>query len=388
MVLRMNKDIISGEKMDKDDRRTLEIEEKIKEVRLIIERQNLKGIILTQQYNLYWLTAGGNNHVLWDDQNSLIGILITKDRVIVIAENGDFWRVQDEEFFNYPFEFVKYEWYSNSQAKESIRIAGNGRYGTDTHNPAFPDQININPYLSQFRSVFQPYEAERYIKYGKEAAAIITDVCSDSKPGIRENEIAATFAAECIKRGFTIFVQLLGGDERSFKYRHQVVTDKKILKHYSFCGVGKYQGFTYPINRIVSFGDPNKTLLKNNRKIETVYALLNTNAKIGTNLSEIYKKLPEIYDSVGISPEEWRNHSIGGTTGYLARENQIMDGVDYVIKENNMIGWNPSLPGVMAEDVYIRRKENLEFVTWDDRWPMQEVMAEGRKVIRPAIMVI
>jgi Xaa-Pro dipeptidase len=181
---------------------------------------------------------------------------------------------------------------------------------------------------------------------------------------------------------------LLGGDERSLKYRHQVVTDKRIIKHFCFCGVGRYQGFTYPVTRVVSFGEPDKGLMENNKKIETVYALLNENAKIGTNLSEIYKKLPEIYSSAGAEPEEWRNHSIGGTTGYLPRENQLMDGVDYVIQGNNMIGWNPSLPGTMAEDVYIRRKDCLEFVTWDERWPFQEVVVYGEKVKRPAILVL
>ena len=374
--------------MERDIKRTEEIKQKIAQVRQVIEGRNLKGILLTQQYNIYWLTAGGNNHVLWDDQNSLIGILITKDKAVVIAENGDVTRVADEEFFNYPFEYLKYEWYASNQAQQSMQIAGNGRYGTDSYNPVFSDQLNVNPFLSEYRSVFQPYEAERYVKHGKEVTAIITDVVKASKPGIRENEIAAMFAAECIRKGFTIFVQLLGGDERSLKYRHQVVTDKIITKHYCFCGVGRYQGFTYPINRVVSFGEPDKELVENNKKIETVYALLNENAKIGTNLSEVYKRLPEIYLSAGIEPEEWRNHSVGGTTGYLPRENQLMDGVDYVIQENNMIGWNPSLPGVMAEDVYIRRKESLEFVTWDDRWPSQEVVAYGEKVKRPAIMIL
>ena len=270
--------------MDKDPKRTSEIEKKISQVRKIIETQNLKGVLLNQQYNIYWLTAGGNNHVLWDDQNSLISILITKDRAVVIAENGDITRVAQEEFFNYPFEYLKYEWYASSQAEQAIKIAGKGRYGTDTYNPAFPEHVNINPSLSEFRSVFQIYEAERYIKHGREAAKIITDAVINAKPGIRENEIAAMFASECIKKGFTIFVQLAGGDERSLKYRHQVVTDKVIKKHFSFCGVGRYQGFTYPINRVVSFGDPNKELLKNNRIIETVYAMLNENAKVGSKL--------------------------------------------------------------------------------------------------------
>ncbi len=374
--------------MEKNAKRTNEIEIKINQIRRVIEEQSLKGVLLNQQYNIYWLTAGGNNHVLWDDQNSLIGILITRDRAIVIAENGDIKRVADEEFFNYPFEYLKYEWYSSNQAEQSIKIAGKGKYGTDSYNPVFSGHVNVNQLISGFRSVFQPYEAVRYLKHGREVAEIITDVVNASKPGIRENEVAAMFASECIKKGFTIFVQLLGGDERSLNYRHQVVTDKKIMKHYCFCGVGRYQGFTYPINRVVSFGEPGKTLLENNRKIETVYALLNANANIGTNLSDIYARLPEIYSSAGAEPDEWRNHSIGGTTGYMPRENQLLDGVDYVIEENNMIGWNPSLPGNMAEDVYFRMKDNLEFVTWDSRWPSQKVTAYGEKVIRPAIMVL
>jgi Xaa-Pro aminopeptidase len=374
--------------MEKDKRRTIEIEIKVKQVRQIIEEQDLTGILLNQQYNIYWLTAGGNNHVLWDDQNSIIGLLITKDRAVVIAENGDIWRVQDEEFFNFPFEYIKYEWYASNQAVEAIKIAGNGKYGTDAFNPGFKDQINVNSYLSEYRSVFQPYEAERYVKYGKKIASIITDVCKASRSGMKENEIAAMFASESIKNNYTIFVQLLGSDERSLKYRHQVVTDKKISKHYSFCGVGRYQGFTYPINRVVSFGKPDKQLVENDVKIETVYVLLNDSVQVGVNLGEVYKRLPDIYAAAGVDREEWRNHSIGGTTGYLPRENQLMDGVDYVIRENNMIGWNPSLPGTMAEDVYYRTEEKLEFVTWDERWPSQEVGAGNVSAIRPAILIL
>ena len=374
--------------MEKDKRRTAEIEIKIGQVRDIITRQGLSGVLLNQQYNIYWLTAGGNNHVLWDDQYSIIGILVTKNRAAVIAENGDIWRVKDEEFFNYPFEYIKYEWYASNQAEQAIKIAGNGIYGTDSHNPGFKDQIDINPYLSEYRSVFQPYEAERYIKYGSKIASIITDVCKASRPGMKENEIAAMFASECIKNNFTIFVQLLGSDERSLRYRHQVVTDKVIEKHYSFCGVGRFQGFTYPVNRVVSFGQPDKQLIEDNMKIETVYALLNDSVRVGVNLGDVYKSLPDIYTAAGVDSEEWRNHSIGGTTGYLPRESQLMDGVDYIIRENNMIGWNPSLPGVMAEDVYYRTEKNLKFITWDQRWPSQEVGAGNISAMRPSILIL
>ncbi len=65
-----------------------------------------------------------------------------------------------------------------------------------------------------------------------------------------------------------------------------------------------------------------------------------------------------------------------------------MDGVDYIIRENNMLGWNPSMPGVMAEDVYSIKKDGLEYITHDENWPAQIISINGLKENRPAILVL
>ena len=374
--------------MVKDEKKYLEVSEKINNVRKIIEEENLSGILLTKQYNVCWLTAGANNHVLWDDQNSLIGILITKDKEIVLAENGDYYRIQDEEFFNYPFEYIKYEWYATSLGKEVLKIVGKGKIGADVFMEDSKDQINIDGMLSDYRAVLTDSEIERFSVYGKEAAEMITEVAKSTRPGIKESEIAAMLSKEFVENGFSVAVILIGGDNRSLNYRHQVVTDYKIKKHYCFCGVGKREGFTYPISRVISFGKTDEELKIKQRKIETVYVYLNSLAKIGVNLKEIFNKLPEIYSSVGLNKEEWKNHTQGGTTGYLPREKIISEDVDYILRENNVIGWNPSLPGVMAEDVYLLKKDRLEYITYDRNWPYQEITVNGLTQERPSILVI
>ena len=40
----------------------------------------------------------------------------------------------------------------------------------------------------------------------------------------------------------------------------------------------------------------------------------------------------------------------------------------------------------MAEDVYYLDDRGLEFVTWDARWPRQELKANGLSQVRPAIL--
>ncbi len=109
---------------------------------------------------------------------------------------------------------------------------------------------------------------------------------------------------------------------------------------------------------------------------------------MGINLSEIFKSLPDIYKKSGASKDEWRNHTQGGTMGYLPREAVLCEGCDYVLQENNVIGWNPSLPGVMAEDVYLLKKEGLQYITYDKRWPIQKIKIDDIEEIRPSILVL
>jgi Xaa-Pro aminopeptidase len=364
-----------------------EIREKIISLRKIIDKKGLGGILLTQQYNISWISAGGNNHVLWDDQNSLIGILVTEKDVIVLAENGDFFRIQKEEFSGYPFEFKKIDWYGAGLGAAASKITSL-EIGVDASTNGIDKQVSVAYELSQLRAVLLDGELERYKLHGKLASKIITDVSKKTSANIPENEIAAMYAKTCIENGFSISVILIGGDERSLDYRHQVVTEHKIKKHYSFVGVGRKEGFVYPICRTVSFGKPTALLEENHRKIEKVYVYLNSLAKIGTNLKMIYDSLPDIYKSSGLESDEWRKHTQGGITAYLPREFVLCEGADYKLKENNIVGWNPSIPGVMAEDLYALKEDGLEFITDDGIWPTEEVSANGLVEKRPSIMVI
>ncbi len=365
--------------------RRKEVETKLGQVREILNRNHLAGVLITRKYNLYWLTAGGNNQVLYDMQESLIGVLITEGKATVIAENGDYGRVIDEEFAHCPFEYEKIYWCEGGVGARAAELVP-GTIGVDSPVGGIEQQMNIDGELAEYRQVSLDSEIERLRAYGKEAASILTRVAKQVQPGVSEREVAAELSKEFILNGFNVAVILIGGDERSLKYRHQVVSDHKIKKHFSLCGVGKKAGLTFPINRVISFGPPPTELEENNRKIETVFVHLNSLAIIGTTLGSIYAQLPQIYSSAGLEEEEWRRHSIGGTMGYHPREQVVTDSGAYTLQENNVIGWNPSLPGVMAEDVYLLTATGLEFITYDEDWPHRELSANGLTQIRPSIL--
>jgi Xaa-Pro aminopeptidase len=365
--------------------RAREVEAKIASLRIIIDQDRLAGVLITQKYNLSWLTAGAGNQVLYDMQNSLIGVLVTPGRAIVIAENGDLDRLIDEEFAHCPFEYQRIWWCSGGIGAAAAAHA-KGPVGVDAPVGGIADPVEIDGRVAEYRQVLLPGEADRLRNYGREAACIITDVVRRAEPGVRECDLAAELSREFLRWGFAVAVILIGGDERSLKYRHQVVTEKKIRRHFSFCGVGKKGGLTFPINRVVSFGPAPAELADANRRIETVFVHLNSLARVGATLGSIYARLPEVFAAAGLDREEWMRHSIGGTMGYHPREQVVSEGANYALRAGNVIGWNPSLPGVMAEDVYFLGDAGLEFVTWDPRWPRQVLEANGLSQIRPAIL--
>ena len=373
--------------MSEKDVRTKEVQTKLEQLRDIIRRNALAGALITQKYNICWLTAGGSNQVLYDMQESLIGILVTESNAFVIAENGDYARVMEEEFSHCPFEYERIYWCSGGVGVKAADLV-KGAIGVDSPVGGIEKQLNIDGEISLFRQVFLEPEIERLRTYGKEASSILTQVARAVQPGTSEREVAAELSRQFVLHGFNVAVILIGGDERSLKYRHQVVSDHKIKKHFSLCGVGKKSGITFPINRLVSFGAPPPELEENNRRIETVFVHLNSLATVGTSLGSIYAKLPRIYTEAGLEEGEWMRHSIGGTMGYHPREQVVGEKVSYTLRENNVIGWNPSLPGVMAEDVYLLGKGGLEFVTCDENWPHRELSANGLRQNRPQILVL
>jgi Xaa-Pro dipeptidase len=370
-----------------DSLRRSEVAEKINRVREILESEGLSGVLITQQSNVCWLTAGANNHVLFDNQDSLIGILITGNDTIVIAENGDHDRVMTEEFSHCPFEYRRIYWPSGGIGAEVSKLV-KGKVGVDAEVHGIEQQVNIDGNLMEYRSVFTDSEIQRLKEFGKDAAEIITIVAEKTSPGVSERQIAAMLSQEFVLNGFNVSVILIGGDERSLKFRHQAISDHKIKKHYCLCGVGNKGGITFPINRVVSFGQPPDELAESQTKIETVYVYLNSLATVGNTLQNIYRKLPDIYGSLGLDSNEWERHTQGGTMGYHPRELTLSDSVSYTLRENNVIGWNPSLPGVMAEDVYLLQSDGLEYITFDSRFPHRELTANGLTQVRPSILVI
>ena len=81
--------------------------------------------------------------------------------------------------------------------------------------------------FAKLRYSLTPEEIQRYKDLGQICGISIAQVCKSIKPGYSEYEVAGMMSNLLIKNKIDPVVLLIASDERIFKYRHPLPTDKK-----------------------------------------------------------------------------------------------------------------------------------------------------------------
>ena len=354
-------------------------EDKIRE--LLAER-GLGGIILSTQTNFLWFTSGKRNDVLKNADISLVNLFITKDKKYLISSSSDIDRVMAEELAGLGFEPVKYEWYDGSALEAAGKLIPGGKIGADFSDGGVE---NVEDGLMELRIDLTEYEMEKAAKFCKQYSMLLTDFCLTLKSGISEKKLANDFIFACSAHDIRLPVALVGSDERIFKYRHPVATDKKIDRYILFATVAEKDGLNISITRLVYFGEAPKDIIKKQEAVNHIEAVFCSNSKPGASLKEIFNAGKKAYRDAGYE-DEWKNHTQGGIIGYKAREIVATDLSDYKLKNNNLLSWNPTVAGAKAEDIYLLDGDKTRQLSIDEGWPYMEVSAGGRKFKMPKIL--
>ncbi|MCL5986239.1 MAG: aminopeptidase P family N-terminal domain-containing protein [Actinobacteria bacterium] len=363
-----------------------EVDEKIVKLRTLIKQRKLGGILITRQHNFAWITGGRKNQVLNSFDDSLCGVLVTESDVYFLASQSDFRRVLEEELKDLKFEEVLYDWYGNGIAPEVLKRV-DGVVGIDSYVNGIADQRIIEADLSDLRSTLSSYEIERIKSFSLKCSEIITEVAMSTKQGESELKVASEIAQRYWEFGIAPSVLMVGSDDRLFKYRHPVATQKKIDKYFMIALVAEKFGLNVSISRLIHFGKPDEDLLKRQKAIENVFAYLISLSKPGISFGDIFEKMSIFYESLGFK-DEWKYHLQGGTIAYKPREALVVMDSKCEFRENQLAGWNPTITGVKAEDVYLIKKDGGEIISFDNRWPHYEVEVNGFKLIRPDFLIL
>lgn len=183
-------------------------------------------------------------------------------------------------------------------------------------------------------------------------------------------------------------VNLIATDDRIFKFRHPLPTDKKLDKYAMLVLCGRKWGLVCSITRLVHFGKLPEELRRKMEACARIDAMFITSTRPGKPQSEIFQRAIKTYAETGYA-DEWQLHHQGGPAGYEPREWLVTPTTSDEVNVGQAYAWNPSITGAKCEDtILVGANANAVLTTTDGLPTVSVALADGTKIARPAILEV
>jgi Xaa-Pro aminopeptidase len=328
-----------------------------------------------------WATCGKSSYINTASSEGLASLLVTRDHRYVITTNIEEPRLAHEEgLLAAGWEFVAPEWHESrdvvAELGKGLRLAGDS---------SAPGVLDVSGPMARLRASLTPEEGERFRSLGNICADAMDSAIRAVQPGMSEYEIASLLAGETERRGAQAIVNLIATDERIFRYRHPLPTNKRMDRYAMMVLCGRKWGLVCSITRLVHFGPLSDELRRKQNVVAAIDATFLATTRPNVKLGDIVAQVQNTYELGGYAGE-WRLHHQGGPTGYEAREYLGVPGSQDVVREGQAYAWNPSITGTKIEDsILVGANDNI-VVTAITGWPMIPMDIGGKVYERPAIL--
>jgi Xaa-Pro aminopeptidase len=346
-------------------------------LREFMQANNVETLLLQRSNNFAWITNGAESNINFATDGGVAAVLVTKDKEYILTNNIEAERLQKEQGLE-AWEFVISSWEEGWPS-----LVKKLSFGTIYSDLPFLDASDISSKLNHLRYTLNEDELARYRELGASAGRILQKIASDVRPGMSEVEIAGLIAERCYAQGIVPIVNLVGVDERIFKFGHPLPTSKKLERYAMLVLCARKHGLVASLTRLVHVGVIPNDLRKKMNSCTTVDAEIIQATREGITLSEIFNVAQKAYKKVGYD-SEWQRHHQGGLTGFQTREILATPESNYRISLNQAFTWNPSIKGTKSEDTILLTSNGIELITQVDEWPLIECNGMGR----PDILIL
>ena len=355
---------------------------KISRLRRFLAEKKKEGILINRQDNFAWLTGGGENRVVTASDSGSSELLVTAQKVYLVANNIESGRVMKEEVSGLDVEPLVFPWNEEERKKKFIsEIAKPNQFLSDNN------EIGKTADLSTLHLPLTGPELARYRNLGKKVGESFTAVAKEIKVNDTEHTIAGIMAEILMAQGICPAVLLVAADRRIAKFRHPIPTGNQLKKYVMIVVCGRQNGLIVSATRLISFGKLSPELAQKHKAVAYVDAAFILETRPGKTMAEIFAAGVKAYHDSGF-PEEWHQHHQGGPTGYAGRYFKATSTEERKALAGSAFAWNPSITGTKSEDtILITGKKEPEIISNTPGWPMVEVVYKGKKINRPDILI-
>ncbi|MCX5641888.1 MAG: hypothetical protein NTY10_01390 [Candidatus Omnitrophica bacterium] len=122
---------------------------KLSRLRCFLAENKKEGILINRQDNFAWLTGGGENRVVTASDSGASDLLVTAQKIYLLANNIESGRVMQEEVSSLAIEPLVFPWDEEEKKKNFIsRIAKPDQFRKNNrpfHAPPPPDRTRTCP---------------------------------------------------------------------------------------------------------------------------------------------------------------------------------------------------------------------------------------------------
>ena len=366
-----------------EDRVIADAAQKRERVRVWLQDSGYDGVVMTTRKHFAWVTGGGDNHVLQNSEMGFCAIVITPTQQYLVAHSMDAERLWEEQASGQGYELVPLYWHEGDIRSKAVALAG-ARVASDTE---FPGTDYVDGSLVDLHYPMSALELDRLRWLGQFLDGLFTRIGRSVTPGQTEREIAHQLQCAHLKAGIQTDVLIAGSDERPFKYRHPLPTEKRLEKYLMLHTAARRWGLHCNLTRFVHFGPPTERIRRVTDAAGEVAAKVILSLKPGVKFSDILSWQKEWYAEAGF-PGEWHYHYQGGPTGYV-----VVDGerclTSKVVQVNQPYEWFITVTGTKAGELVLLTESGPEVVSFQGSdWPGKIYQVKGMgDIALPDIMI-
>lgn len=359
-----------------------DFEEKCRRVRGYLESNGYDTMILGRRDNFAWFTYGGDNKIFRTSDIGFGLLVITREKVTLVAHIMDAARITDDELPGLPVEVEAIKWFEPSREETAMRIA-EGRVVSDY--PIEGADARLKDIVA-LHTPYTPWEVERYAEIGALSDAQYLEIAQAIRPGMTELEVEALMLEVFGREAMMPKVLLVGSDERIAKYRHPSASGKKIEKLVLIHAAPDKMGMHSIITRMLYFGDtlPEDLAYRYdlcNRLQASTFSMM----KPGNLHLPILEERKKILAEEGLSGE-YELHFPGCTTGYYVGDNIPILGNEPII-DTMCYDWFITITGAKIEELSMATPEGGKLLSTGGGWPTTEYKVGNYTCRLPAIMM-
>lgn len=362
-----------------------EFQYKIALMRDLIDQHAVDGLLLRRVSSFAWATCGAASYVNTATTEGAASLLVTREDCFLITNNIEAPRLENEgHLAEQGWTFCISHW--TSPMTELNRLTAGLKLIADV---PFTGAKEIGAEIARLRAHLTSEEGERFRQLGSLCAEAINSAVRAVRPGMTEMEIAALLGRATQQHGVQPVVNLIATDERIFRYRHPLPTEKTLQKYAMLVLSGRKFGLVCSISRLVHFGPVPVEIQERVHATAQVNAVFIAHSRPGVALKDIFEQGQATYSAAGF-PDEWRMHHQGGAVGYEPREYLGMPDAQDVVAAGQAFAWNPTIAGAKMEDTILIGAQANEIITTIPDWPelVVKVPERGVEVRCPLVLAL